>query len=230
MSPKGAHIVKGDPVERLSSEGALDQILGISVDDNQNDLVFLDSVTDEDDVFRRCPVIGEIDCTRILDEESIKQILDEISYLTRNLYLNSSNGTLSKYDSGSTVDKFAVSDAKWINDPRRLIWKSHLLAQLQARRNAITHYLNDPASADYTGKLSDEEKRQLSQRARQLADELQDSALKDMSSACDASVKQYQQAARSSKKRFLSYVVTDEEAIKQGGLTAPEVDELFEEG
>jgi hypothetical protein len=122
-----------------------------------------------------------------------------------------------------------VADAKWIDDSRELIWKSALLAQLQAKHNAMTHFLNDPSVANFAKKMSEEDKKLVAQRARQLAAELQDTALNEITGAVgDASAK-LKESVMKTKERFLRYVVTQEDAIKQGGLTEAEVNELFEE-
>jgi hypothetical protein len=228
MSPKGVRIEKGDPVERMSSEGPLDQNLGVSIDDNQSDVVFLESVTDEDDIFKRSPVLGEIDGDKEIGGKSINKTLEEEEYLKRNTYVNPKGGSLADLGSGQTVDKFSVGDAAWMDKPDELIWKSTLLAQLKAKQNAIEHFLNDPAVANFAGNMSEEEKKLVAQRARQLAAELQDAALNEMSENLDSAVDRQKRSVMETKARFLKYVVTDEDAIKEGGLTESEVNELFE--
>jgi hypothetical protein len=227
MAKKGVRIEKGDPVEQMSSEGPLDQNLGISIDDNQSDVVFLDSVTDEDDVFKRSPVMGDIDGDKALGGKSIGQTLGEAEYLKRNVYINPSGGSLSDL-SGQVVDKFGVADASWMDNTEELIWKSALLAQLKAKQNAIEHFLNDPAVANFAGNMSEEDKKLVAQRARQLAAELQDEALNEMTESTESAIDKQKESVMKTKARFLKYVVTDEDAIKEGGLTESEVNELFE--
>jgi hypothetical protein len=228
MSPKGVRIEKGEPVERMSSEGPLDQNLGISIDDNQSDVVFLESVTDEDDVFKRSPVLGEIDGDKELGGKSINKTMEEAEYLMRNLYMNPSGRNLAELGSGQTVDKFSVSDAAWMDNAEDLIWKSALLAQLKAKQNAIEHFLNDPAVANFAGNMNDEDKKLVAQRARQLAAELQDAALNEMTDTLESNIDKQKQSIMKTKERFLKYVVTDEDAIKEGGLTESDVNELIE--
>jgi hypothetical protein len=230
MSPKGVRIEKGEPVERMASEGPLDQNLGISIDENQANVVFLDSVTDENDVFNRCPVVGDIDCEKGLEGKSIRSALEGVEIALSNLYLNPTGTSLADYGSGPTTDKFGVTDGKWIDEPHQLIWKSALLAQLQAKHNALAHFLNDPSVADFGKTMSDEERKLVAQRARQLAAELQDAALNEICDDVDGAGEKLKQSVASTKERFLRYVVTQEDAIKEGGLTESEVDELFEEG
>lgn len=230
MPKRGVHIEKGEPVERMSSEGPLDQNLSINIDDNEKGIVFLDSVTDENDVFARCPVTGEIDGDKGPEEEKISEILGKVPYVTRDIYLNSSGEGLSEYGSGTITDKFAVTDAKWIDNPQQLIWRSALLGQIQAKHNAMAHFLNDPSVANFSGKMSDEDKKLVAQRARQLAAELQDAALSEMAEDLGSASEKLKQSVMMTKERFLRYVVTQEDAIKAGGLTESEVNELFEEG
>jgi hypothetical protein len=230
MSRKGVHIEKGEPVERLNTEGPLDQNLTISVDHGEKDIVFLDSVTDENDVFERCPVIGEIDGDKITDDRAIRHEMEEAGRICRNIYLNPSGKGLEDFGSGVFVDKFAVSDAKWIDSPEELAWKSALLAQLQAKHNAVTHFLNDPSVTNFSGQMTDEDKRAVAQRARQLAAELQDAALNEIQEAVAGSQARLRHSVQKTKERLLRYVVTQEDAIKKGGLTESEVNELFDGG
>ena len=225
----GARVVKGDPVEKLSSEGPLDQNLGISIDDNMSDPVFLDSVRDENDVFKRCPVLGNIDFAKELGKETIKSILEQAEYITENIYLNPT-GEGFKAFSEVAMDRFAVADAKWIEDPEELIWKSPLLAQLQAKLNAVTHFLNDPAAVDFEGSMSDEEKQIVAQRARELAAMLQDEALNEIDAKADEAVSMLRNSITRTKGRLMKYTVTSEEAKSMGGLTEDEVNELFQGG
>jgi hypothetical protein len=229
MPPKGVHIEKGEPVERMTSEGPLDQNLSISIDENQSSMVFLDSVTDENDVFERCPVTGVIDGEKPIAGKALKGELDRVPYVTRDLCINPKGEDLTEYGAGAVMDKFAVGDAKWVDAPGELIWKSALLAQLQAKRNAIAHYITDPSMADFEGKLSPEDKKLVAQRARQLAASLQDAALSELSEAIEGADERLKESMLKSKQRFLRYVVTQEDAIKEGGLTESEVNELFEE-
>ena len=47
MTDPGAHILRGEAVEKASNEGPLDQNLGISVDEGMNALLYLDGVRNE---------------------------------------------------------------------------------------------------------------------------------------------------------------------------------------
>jgi hypothetical protein len=225
----GARVVKGDPVEKLSSEGPLDQNLGVSIDGNMADCVFLDSVRDENDVFKRCPVLGNIDFAKELGPETIKSLLEQASYITENIYLNPTGEGFKPFSEVAS-DRFAVADAKWIDDPEELIWKSPLLAQLQAKLNAVTHFLNDPAAVDFEGTMSDEDKKIVAQRARELAAMLQDEALNEIDSMTDEAAARMRESIAKSKGRFMKYTVTTEEARSMGGLTEDEVNELFQGG
>jgi len=82
-------------------------------------------------------------------------------------------------------DRYGVTDAKWIDDPDELIWSTPLMAQLQAKYNAITHFINDPGAVDFLGEMSDEDKALVAQRARELAARLKDDALNDIDSKAD---------------------------------------------
>jgi len=230
MAPKGVRYEKEEPVEQMSGEGALDQMLGITVDGNQKSMVFLDSVTDENDVFERCPVVGDIDVDKGPEGKSIKKALEEAPQAIRDVYLDSSGAGLTEYGSGPATDRFAVGDAKWIDNPEELIWKSALLAQLQAKHNAVAQFLTDPALLEFAKNLSEEDRKLVAQRARQLAAELQDAALNDMANSTHEQNENLKRSVMETKERFLRYVVTQEDAIKEGGLTESEVNELFEEG
>ncbi len=230
MSPKGVRIEKGEPVERMSSEGPLDQNLAMSIDDDQASVVFLDSVADENDIFKRSPVIGNVDGDKKLEGKSINETLSGEEYLARGVFINPGGGNLAGLGSGQTVDKFSVTDASWMDNPDELIWKSALLAQLKSKMNAVEHFLNDPAVANFAGKMSEEDRKLVAQRARQLAAELQDEALNEMNESLGAASEAEKQAVMKTKERFFRYVVRDEDAIKAGGLTESEVNELFEEG
>ena len=225
----GARVVKGDPVEKLSSEGPLDQNLGISIDDNMQDFVYLDSVRDENDVFARCPVLGDLDFDKKVGDNSLKSLLEGADYITENIFLNPSGDGFKKFEEAAT-DRYSVTDAKWIEDPQELIWKAPLLAQLQAKLNAVTHFLNDPAAVDLEGTMSDEDKRNVAQRARELAASLQDEALNEIDGATDAAVETFRGSVATAKSRLMRYTVTTEEARQAGGLTEDEVNELFQGG
>lgn len=225
----GAHVVKGDAVEKLSSEGPLDQNLGISVDENMSDTVFLGSVLDENDIFQRCPALGNIDFSADLGGQSLKSILEGSDYVTNNIFLNPTGEGFNKFSDVST-DRYAVADAKWMDDPDELIWKVPLLAQLQAKLNAVTHFLNDPSAVDFEGSMSDEEKKIVAMRARELAASLQDEALNEIDSATVEANEQLRNSVAATKERFMEYTVTTQEAKQEGGLTEDEVNELFQGG
>lgn len=225
----GARIKKGDPVEKLSSEGPLDQNLGIGVDENMTDPVFLPSVRDESDIFERCPVVGNLDFNTELAKETIKGLLGDNEYVTENIFLNPTGDGFTRM-ANVGADRFAVTDAKWMEDNEELIWKSPLLAQLQAKLNAITHFMNDPSGVDFESAMSDEQKKIVAQRARELAASLQDEALNHINSQTEEAVNQLRESIASTKDRFLGYTVTEADAIQEGGLTEDEVNELFKGG
>jgi len=229
MSP-GVEIKKGDAIKRLREEGPLDQVLGISIDDDQEDMVFLESVEDEDDVFRKCPVVGSINGDEGLEGNSINETLTEAAYIARNIYINPSSKGLKELGSGATIDRYGISDAKWMDDPEELIWKSALLAQLKAKYNAVSHHLSDPSAVDFSKSMTDEDRKLVAQRARELAARLQDAALRDIAEHTEKSVDQYREAVIKTKGLFLKGVVTSDKAIKAGGLTEADVNELFEGG
>lgn len=228
-SKKGAHIIKGDPVARAAKEGALDQNINIGVDEGMADMVLLESVKDENDIFARCPLTGSLDFNKELGKDTLKAILEKLSEYTDNVFLNPTGEGFNAL-SEVVADRFAVDDAKWIDDPKDLIWRSALLAQLQAKLNAVTHFVKDPAALDFGGSMSDEDKKIVAQRARQLAAELQDEALNEIDGKTDEAVARLRQAVENTKDRFMAYTVTTEDAIQEGGLTEDEVNELFQGG
>jgi hypothetical protein len=226
---KGAQIIKGDPVERAAEEGALDQNINIGVDEGMADMVLLDSVKDENDIFARCPVTGSLDFSKQLGKDTIKALLEKLSDYTGNVFLNpTGEGFIAV--SEAIADRFSVDDSKWMDDPKELIWRSALLAQLQAKLNAVTHFVKDPAALDFVGSMSDDEKKVVAQRARQLAAELQDEALNEVDSKTDEDNTRLRQAVENTKDRFMRYTVTTEDAIQEGGLTEGDVNELFQGG
>lgn len=225
----GAHIKKGDPVEKLSSEGPLDQNLGIAVDEHMQDSVYLGSVLDENDVFKRAPAMGTLDFEKKLGGSSLKKLLEEFDYLTENVFLNPTGDGFASFKDVAN-DRYAVSDAKWMDDPQDLIWKTPLLAQLQAKLNAITHFLNDPAAVDFEGSMSDEEKEIVAKRARELAASLQDEALNEINEDTEEAKARFRDSIEATRDRFMEYTVTTEEAKAEGGLTEDEVNELFQGG
>ena len=225
----GAHIKKGDPVEKLSSEGPLDQNLGIGVDEQMQDVILLDNVRDENDIFERCPVIGDLDFTKELGDSNIKELLSNFDYITENIMLNPTGDGFTPM-ANSAFDRFAVSDAKWIDDPKDLIWKSPLLAQLQAKLNALTHFMNDPSAIDFQGAMTDEQRELVIRRARELAASLQDEALNHINDGIAQSTQKLKGSVAMTKERFLEYAVSSADAIQAGGLTEDEVNELFTGG
>ena len=229
MSKKGVVFEKGDPVERLSSEGPLDQNLGITVDHNDLDTVLLGGVVDEHDIFKRCPAKGTIDCDRGPADRSIEHCLSDLPSFMRDLLLCADGDELRQLDGGPRSDRFCVQDAHWLENPEQLAWSSALLAQLKARLNAVTYFLNDPSAADFTGTLSPEERKAIAERARSLSVELRDSAVAEMGVSRRGGEERYRQAVELTKERFLRSVVTQEDAVNGGGLTEAEVNELFEE-
>ena len=125
-------------------------------------------------------------------------------------------------------DRYGVSDAKWMDDPGELVWKSPLMAQLQAKHNALTHFINDPGAVDFTGEMSDEEKTMVANRARELAAELKDSALNEIDSVADEAKAALHDSVKKTKERFMRYVISTPEAKAAGGLTEDEVLSLFQ--
>ncbi|MCP4570761.1 MAG: hypothetical protein GY838_00255 [bacterium] len=226
---KGAHLIKGDPVEKAVEEGALDQNINLGVDEAMQDMVYLDSVKDENDVFARCPVTGAIDFDKQLGKDKMKAFLEQLSDYTGNVVLNPTGDGFKQLADVAT-DRFAVDDSKWMDDPKELIWRSALLAQLQAKLNAVTHFVKDPAALDFGGSMSDEDKQSVAQRARQLAAELQDEALNEVDGQTEAAVGTLRSAVEETKDRFMRYTVTTDDAIQEGGLTEAEVNELFQGG
>jgi uncharacterized protein YjbJ (UPF0337 family) len=226
---KGAQIIKGDPVARAAKEGALDQNINISVDEGMGDMVFLDSVKDENDIFARCPVTGQLDFNKQLGKESLKAMLEKLADYTGNVFLNPTGEGFMAL-SEAIVDRFSVDDAKWMDDPKELIWRSTLLAQLKAKLNAVQHFVKDPAALDFGGSMSDEDKKIVAQRARQIAAELQDEALNEIDGKTDEAFSHLRQAVEKTKDRFMRYTVTTEDAIQEGGLTEDDVNELFQGG
>jgi uncharacterized protein YjbJ (UPF0337 family) len=220
---KGAQILKGDPVEKAVEEGALDQNINIGIDEGMSDLVLLDNVKDENDVFARCPVTGSIDFNKKLGDHTIKELLEKLSDNTGNIFLNPTGDGFKELKEVIS-DRFAVDDAKWIDDPKELIWRAALLAQLQAKYNAVTHFVKDPAALDFAGSMSDEDKKNVAQRARQLAAELQDEALNEIDGKTDKAVSRLRHAVESTKEHLMSYT------RQEGGLTEADVEELFQGG
>ena len=226
---KGAQIIKGDPVERAAEEGALDQNINIGVDDGMSDMVLLDSVKDENDIFSRCPVSGSLDFAKQLGNDTIKALLEKLAEYTDNVFLNPTGEGFNAL-SEVVADRFTVDDAKWMDDPKELIWRSALLAQLQAKLNAVTHFVKDPSALDFGGSMSDEDKKIVTQRARQLAAELQDEALNEIDGKTEEAVGRLRRAVENTKDRFMRYTVTTDDAIQEGGLTESDVNELFQGG
>lgn len=229
MARVGAHIKPSEPVKKLASEGPLDQMMGIHVDNNMTDPVFLQSVLNENDLFKRCPVLGNIDFDKKIGGKSLKDILEAEDYVKEDIFLNPSGEGLQKF-AEVVQDRYGVTDAKWLEDPEQLIWKTPLLAQLQAKYNAITHFLNDPGAVDFEGAMNDEEKKAVAQRARELAARLKDQALNEIDSEADSAKQALGESVAATKQRFRSYVVSREAAKEAGGLTDEEVDELFQGG
>ena len=229
MAGKGAHIKKGDPVEKASTEGPLDQNLGISVDPAMTDVVYLGSVKDENDVFKRCPVTGSLDFAKEEGKESLKSLMEKLSDYTGNVYINPTGDGFKPLGEAES-DRFGVDDSKWIDDPEELIWNSTLLSQLQAKLNAVTHFLNDPSTLDFGGSMSDEDKKVVAQRARELAASLQDEALNEIDSATEESLQVFRDSVAKTKSRLMKYTVTTEEAKQAGGLTEDELSDLFQGG
>jgi hypothetical protein len=230
MSAKiGAHIKPSEPVTKLASEGPLDQMMGIHVDDNMTDPVFLQSVLNENDLFQRCPALGSIDFDKKVGGKSLKELLESEGFVTDSLFLNPSGEGLQKF-AEVVNDRYGISDAKWMDDPQELIWKTPLLAQLQAKYNAITHFLNDPGAVDFEGVMSDEEKAAVAQRARELAAQLKDQALNEIDQTADEATANLRETVSETKQRFNGYVVTREDAKAAGGLTEGEVADLFQGG
>jgi hypothetical protein len=193
------------------------------------DCVFLGNVLDENDIFKRCPSLGNIDFATELGGSSLKSILEGSDYVTDNVFLNPTGEGFNKFSDVST-DRYAVTDAKWMDDPEELIWRSPLLAQLQAKLNAVTHFLNDPSAVDFEGSMSDEEKKIVAQRARELAASLQDEAINQIDTHTEEARTQLRESVERTKDRFMEYTVTTEEAKQEGGLTEDEVNELFPGG
>ena len=229
MGDIGARIKPSEPVKKLASEGALDQMLGVHVDDNLSDPVYLDSLLNENDLFARCPVLGAVDFDKKTGGKSLKELLPAGDYAAEDVFLNPTGEGFQAF-SEVAQDRYGVTDAKWIDDPEELIWSTPLMAQLQAKYNAITHFINDPGAVDFLGEMSDDEKAMVAQRARELAARLRDDALNEIDSKADEAKASLKDSVEMSKARFKKYVVSTPEAKDAGGLTEEEVDSLFQGG
>jgi len=225
----GVSIRKGDAVKKLSTEGALNQMLGIAIDGGLEDLVYLDNVRNEDDLFARCPVTGQIDFEKKLGGMSVKGALEDGEYLTESVYVNPNGDGFRKFDDVA-AERVGVSNAKWMDDPEELIWDSALLAQLQAKLVAITHFLNDPSAVDFAGDMSDEDKQNVARRARELAAGLRDEALNKIDSDTAAAEQTQRNSVAKSKDHLMKYAVTTQDAREAGGLTPDEIDEQYQGG
>ena len=173
--------------------------------------------------------MSTLDFEKKLGGNSLKGLLEDFDYLTENVFLNPTGEGFANFKDVAT-DRYGVSDAKWMDDPEELIWKTPLLAQLQAKLNAVTHFLNDPAAVDFEGSMSDEEKKIVAQRARQLAASLQDEALNEVNETTENAAAQLRESIEATRDRFMEYTVASEEAKQEGGLTEDEVNELFQGG
>lgn len=225
----GAHLKPEQPVERLSSEGPLDQAFVVHIDQRLNVPVYLDSVLSVKDLMERCPGLGGIDMEKTVNDESIKSALSDEGYIQDDLYLNP-DGKGFCASSQSARDQFGVSDEKWLTAPEELIWKSALTAQLQAKHNAITHFLNSAGAVNFGSSLSEEDRQMVARRARQLAIELKDDALSEISAGIETAQEALQQSIAQSKDEFARFVVTRKEAIDEGGFTQADFDGLYPGG
>ncbi len=225
----GVHFTPDHPVERLGSEGPLDQILGIHVDDNMDAPLLLADLSSVADLLKKCPGLGEIDLEADVDGESIREILAGEGYITADLAVNPDGASLSSFGD-TNRDRFGVDDVGWLQDPKELIWKSALLAQLQAKYNALSHFLNGASAVDFGESLTPEERQAVAQRARQLAAELKDDALGEIGTR----LQDADQAMRESRARTYNelkkWTVTNAKAIAAGGLSQDELDRLFPGG
>jgi hypothetical protein len=208
MSP-GARIEKGE-IKIASNEGPLDQALDISIDDHQNSTVIIENVLDENDIIKRCPASGEIDGDEKSGENSIIGLLEDADYIRQNLKISRTGKEIDDYDSGKVIDKYAVDDVKWLDEPRELIWKSILLAQLQSKYYAFTNYKTDATFEKMPSQIDNADKEIVISRARQLAEYLQDLALAEM-----------QDDYNSAKDRFKNLVSESEKKCREGISDAP---------
>ena len=78
--------------------------------------------------------------------------------------------------------------------------------------------------------MSDDEKKIVAQRARELAASLQDEALNMIDAETEGAKENLRDSIAASKDRFMEYTVTTQEAKAEGGLTEDEVNELFQGG
>lgn len=220
----GAHIMPREPVKPVDKEGPIDHAVAVHIDPDMTAPVLIEGVRNAADLFQRCPATGTIDFDELMDDASIASLLAEDPYVKDGIHKDPS-GNMPLGDTGT--DSYAVNDAAWVDDPAELIWRSPVMAQLQAKLLAVTHYLNDAGAVDFRGSLSDEERRVVTARARDLSNKLKRIALQEITSANEAAQEQAQAAVRESRKRFGKYVVTKKEDIDAGGLTSAELQTLY---
>ncbi|MBN2292503.1 MAG: hypothetical protein JXM70_08770, partial [Pirellulales bacterium] len=118
-------------------------------------------------------------------------------------------------------------DVGWLSDPEELIWKSPLLAQIQAKYNALSHFLNSAGAVDFADSLDEDQRRLVAERARQLAAELKDDALGEINAEIEEHMAAKEKSISSSYSHFNRFVVSRKEDIEKGGLTQDELDGLF---
>lgn len=212
---------------RSSMEGPLDQCLCVFADKNIQDTVVLDQITSEADLFEQAPVVGNLKLDKATGPVSISDSLNGHSAITSELRVISGDMQSAGFET-SKGDAFAVSDTKWLKDPGELAWSSILLAQLQAKLNAISQLISEPVDLR---KLPDQAMRDaVAIVAKELAEEIRDSALTELQNDISKQVERRKHAVADTKTKLSAWVVTDKEAIKAGGLTAGEVNELFPGG
>jgi hypothetical protein len=224
----GATIKPKEPVKQCGTEGPLDQSLAVEVDEAMDRFVFLESVRNATDVFERCPVVDGLDLDKSVDGNSLTDLLAADEYLREDLYVDPVDGKAQPI-ANAAVDRYAVSDAAWIDHEEELIWKSALLAQLKAKHVAITHLLNDPGAVDFGSSLSEGQRAAVARRARELAAQLKDAALAEICATTRDADERFRAGARDTARRFQKYAVTRKEEIDAGGLTEPALTTLFPE-
>lgn len=224
----GAHIKPREPVRKMDSEGPLDQIFGIHIDEYSGGPVLLETVLNVDDVFARCPALGDIDFDAKVGESSLKDILQDDAYLKDDIYLDPTGDGLQSFDQVNR-DSYAVSDGKWLDDPEQLIWRTALLAQLRAKYNAISNFVNDPAAQKIGEGLDEAQRAAVAQRALELSARLKDEALAEIASDRAQAVASRRVSVEKTKEKLGRYVVTTEDETVLGGLTEEELNTLFDE-
>jgi len=205
-------IANPDIPKSVGKEAPLGDHISVEVDKDEKSVIILENIREASEVFKRAPVTGEVNLNQKMKDENgdinIRDLLKDNTLIAQ---------LLSFEPDSDGYNTFAVDDANWIKDPANLAWKSQMMAELQASENALSNWLKDPSTID-TASMSNAEKMAFIERAVELAEQLENDALKEIKESTQNAIRQKTTSVEESKRVLSELIRKEKEGLKESDI------------